>query len=535
MLDILIKNGQIVDGSGQPVYTADVGVKDGKVVRIGKDLDLEAEEVIDAAGKQVSPGFIDCHTHSDSIVFTGSDGANFLEQGVTTQIAGNCGSSPTPYYPENRLKEKAKLNDEEFAYRVEHSRTPGLFMDEAVAARKGYGTNIAFFEGHGAVRGCACGYADGRADKQQMDKMKAMLKEAMESGFLGLSTGLVYAPSVYADTEELIELCKVMQPYDAVYVSHIRGEGESVLNAVQEAIRIGGESGNRTEISHLKVFGKQNEGRSALLLEEIDRANARGQIVSADQYPYTASSAPLISQIPPKFHVGGVDGLLERMKDPRVRQAILYSIFHEVDEFESGIYYSGFEGALITGSKDAPQYVNKTLAQIAAEKGIEPVDALCEVLIDNNGVAQGAYFNQNASDLMRIMGHPRVFCGADASDRPEKDPNIVGGSHPRGTGTMVRRLELVRDFRLRCLEESVKNLTWDTAQAFGLPGVGLLKEGWDANITVFAYDQLHAAADFEHPYRKNEGILDVIVNGKTALRDGKLLGVRNGKVLKRSR
>ena len=534
MVDILIKNGLIVDGSGAPAFKADIAVKDGVTVKIAPGLETEAAEVIDASGLEVSPGFIDCHTHSDSIVFTGSDSRNFLEQGVTTQIAGNCGSSPTPYYPESRMKERNKLTEEEFRSRLEKCRTPGAFM--AAAEKGSYGTNIAFFAGHSPIRGHAMGYTDGRADAAQMADMKAMLEEAMQAGFLGMSTGLVYAPSVYADTEELIELSSVLHKYDGIYVSHIRGEGDNVMRAFGEAVRIGKESGCRVEISHLKVMGRHNEGRSAELLAALDKANDEGGIVNADQYPYTASSAPMQSQIPPKYLIGGVPKLLERIKDMKTRDRILWSIFHETDEFESGIYYSGFEGALVTSSDLAPEFVNKTLTQIAQERGIRPIDALCEVLLANDGYAQGCYFNQNASDLLRIMQHPRVFCGADASDRQKwADEEKVGGAHPRGTATMIRRLELVRDFRLRTMEESVKNLTYDAAQAFGLPGIGLIKEGWAANIAVFAYDRLHARADYVHPYRKGEGIYHVIVNGKTAVRDGVFLGVRNGKVIKRGR
>ena len=271
------------------------------------------------------------------------------------------------------------------------------------------------------------------------------------------------------------------------------------------------------------------------LLKEIDDANARGVTVWADQYPYTASSAPLSSQIPPKYLVGGIPALLERLQSPEIRQQILHSIFHEVDEFESAIYSAGFDGTLIVEGAKTPQYVNKTVGQIAKEEGKEPIDVLAEVLIANDGIMQGIYFNQCASDLLRIMGHPKVFLGSDWSDYPDEmvDPETAGNGHPRGSASTVRRLELVRDFRLRTMEESVKNLTYDTAQAMNLPEHGLLKEGWDANICVLEYDKLHATADFAHPYRKSQGIHYVLVNGKLAVREGKVLGVRAGKILKR--
>ena len=487
MFDVLIKNGTIVDGSGAPAFRGDLAVKDGKIARIAPIIDGEAKEIIDASGLQVTPGFIDSHSHSDRSVFRqgGSGSYNYLLQGVTTQVAGQCGSSVAPWYPENARKYGVTPEQEQ---RLAGKATmPSDFMKAAEEVH--HGTNVAYFIGHSPIRGKVQGFTDALATPEQMAEMQSYVKDAMEAGFLGVSTGLVYAPSVYARTEELIELMKAAAPYGGMYVSHIRGEGNSCLQAVREAIRIGEESGCSVFISHIKVMGKHNEGLSEQLLAEIDAANVRGVITYADQYPYTAASAPLSSQIPPKYLLGGTDVWLERIKSPEVRKQIVYSIFHEVDEFESGIYHSGFEGALIITAKKTPEWENKTLAEIAQMIGGEPVDALCEVLLANGGSAQGVYFNQNASDMIRMMAHPKVFCGSDTSDHNRVyDPETVGGGHPRSLGTMVRRLELVRDFRLRTMEESVRNLTWDTAQALKLPGQGLLKEGWDANVSVIDYE-----------------------------------------------
>ena len=529
MYDILIKNGQIVDGSGNAAFYGDIAVKDGKIACIAPCIDGPAAEIIDASDMQVSPGFIDTHTHSDGIVFTGSDGYNYLEQGVTTQIAGQCGSSPHPY-AEGSIRQD-DLSDEEFLRRIEIARTPSTFMAEA--EKQSFGTNIAFFIGQGALRRTALGYSDAAPTAEEMQTMQTYLVEAMEAGYLGVTSGLVYAPSVYASTEELIELVKVMKPYGGVYGSHIRGEGNNVLRSVQEAIRIGEEGGVPVLISHLKVMGRHNEGTSQALLKEMDDANARGAAVWADQYPYTAGSAPLSSQIPAKYLVGGIPALLERLKDPAVRQQILYSIFNEVDEFESGIYSAGFDGVLISSALKTKEYVNKTIGQIAKEEGKEPIDAMCDALIANNGVMQSILFNQCPSDLLRIMAHPRVLLGSDYSDCSVRcDPEHPGSGHPRGMASTVRRLELVRDFRLRTMEEAVKNQTYDAARALNLPGQGLLKEGMDANICIFQYDKLHATADYAHPYRRNQGIHYVLVNGVVAVREGFALGVRAGKVLK---
>ncbi|MBQ7492457.1 MAG: amidohydrolase family protein [Clostridia bacterium] len=535
MVDILIKRGQIVDGSGAPAFFADIAVKDGKIVQIKPDIAASAKKTIDASGLQVAPGFLDSHSHSDASVFTGSDSYNYLEQGVTTQIAGQCGSSPAPYTAGSMEGAEEKLTRQELRERAEKAKTPASFMKAAESA--GFGTNMAFFIGQGTLREKVLGYSGAAPDSRQMTIMQQDLKEAMEAGYLGVSSGLVYAPSVYATTEELIELIKIMAPYDGIYASHIRGEGDNVLRSVREAIRIGEECGVPVWISHLKVMGKHNEGISQRLLEEIDRANARGVAVFADQYPYTAGSAPLSSQIPPKYLTGGIPALLKRLKSSVIRRQIEHSIFCEANVFESAIYSAGFGGCLIVEGDKTPQYKNKTIGQIAEEEGKDPMDVLADVLLANDGLAQGIYFNQCASDLLRIMGHPNVFLGSDWSDYGDGrvDPEQPGGGHPRGTASAVRRLELVRDFRLRTMEESVKNLTYDTARALGLVEHGLLREGWDANICVFDYHKLHATADYSHPFRKNQGIYWVLVNGQLAVEEGTALGTRAGKVLKRKK
>ncbi len=531
MYDILIKNGTVVDGSGAPAFKADVAVKDGKVDCIAPNIPGEAAEVIDATGLYVSPGFIDTHSHSDKFGIQGSDAYNYLEQGVTTQVAGNCGSGLTPTDPYNLERVKNKLKPENYALREKWCATPELFMEKA--AQTPTGVNMAYFMGHDPLRSKFVGQYDVKATDQQMAQMQAMLCRAMEAGFLGYSSGLVYTPSVYGDTQELIELAKAMQPYNGIYTSHIRGEGDYVERSVREAIQIGEEAGVAVHISHLKVMGLHNEGKSEILLRLIDDANARGVVVTADQYPYTASGAALGSQLPPKYREGGWPATMKRILDPAIREKILYDIFNSPQEFESGIYHAGFDGTMISKASATPQYVGRTIGQIARDEGKAPMDVVCELLIANDNVVQGVYFNQCPTDMIRIMGHPRVFSGSDSADLTgkRKDPDTLGGRHPRGMGSMVRRLELTRDFRLRTLEESIRSVTSAPAQALHLKGQGLLKEGWDANITVFDYENLHAKASYEKPFLPNEGIEYVLVNGIVALRHGKTTGVRAGKLI----
>lgn len=535
MFDLLIKNGMIVDGTGKPAYTADVAVRDGKIAKIAPTITEPAAEVIDATGLVVAPGFIDCHNHSDSDVFLGTDSYNYLEQGVTTQVCGHCGDSPAPYHSGGLLRLKSYLPREEFERITELAATPETFMEAAEKAS--IGANMAFFMGHNSIRGSVMGYDPAEPTQVQMKAMQAYIERAMACGYMGYSTGLIYAPSVYAKTEELVALARVMKPYGGIYASHIRGEGNDVVNAVAEAIRIGEEAGVQVQISHLKVIGLHNEGTSEKLLRMIEDANARGVTVYADQYPYNAGSAPLRSRIPPKYHVGGLQALLERMKDPQMRKKMDHSIFHETDEFESCIYSAGYDGSLIASLPKNPELVGKTIGELAKQTGEQPIDVLCRLLVENDGVAQGIYFNQSASDMMRIMASPWVFGGSDSSNYPDAryDPETFGGRHLRGTTTMVRRLELQRDFHLCSMEEAIHRITGGPAQALRLEGQGLLKEGADASITVLDYENLHARASYQYPYRENEGIHYVLVNGTVAVRNGRCTGSRAGKLLRKGR
>ena len=533
MYDILIQNGFVADGSGKPGYKADVAVRDGKIQKIAPNITGPAKEIINAKGLVVAPGFIDCHNHSDSYIFWGTDAYNSLEQGVTTQICGNCGDSPAPYWEGAMLRLKQSCSPEEFARCATLCRTPASFF-EAVD-RASLGVNMAFFLGHNAIRGRVMGYSPETPTGEELTAMQDYVRQAMECGYLGYSSGLAYAPSVYADTEELTALAKVMAPYGGVYSSHIRSEGDHAVEAVAEAIRVGEAAGVAVQISHLKVVGKHNEGLADTLLQMIDDANARGVTVTGDQYPYTAGSAPLHSQIPPKYHENGVKALLDQIKNPACREKILYDIFHETDVFESLIYAAGFEGCLIAALRDTPEFVGQTLAELARKQGKAPFDVFCDLLIANEGVGQGIYFNQNDSDMQKILAHPQVFGGSDSSNYPDErfDPETVGGRHVRGNTTMVRRLELQRELGLMSMEEAVHRITGAPAKAMHLNDQGFLEEGKPANITVFDYKNLCARGTYDHPYRKNEGISYVLVNGVVAVRDGGCTGSRAGKLLRR--
>ena len=532
MFDILIKNATVVDGTGAPRYTADIAVKDGVIADIAPGISAEAGEVIDAKGKVVTPGFIDYHSHSDSAFIYGTDAYNYLEQGVTTQITGHCGSGPTPYYDGLLDDSKRFLSPEQWQVVRDFCEDFKTFTDHVRTMKTG--TNMAFYAAQGNIRGHVMNFRPDLPSADELKRMEGLMAQAMECGFLGFSTGLVYAPSVYAGTEELVNIARVAARYGGSYTSHVRGEGRPLIQSIEEAIEIGRRTGIPVVISHLKVQGKQIEGLSEKALEVIEKANREGIYVRADQYPFTAGSAPLVSQIPPKYLTEGVAVLMDKLADPDLRERIRYSVFHEYDEFESGFFQAGYEGCLIVESARTPEHVGKTLAQLGEEWGCDGLDAACRLLRENKGFVQGVYFSQNESDMLRIISHPYVMGGSDWSDYPEHFArDKVAGGHPRGTGTFTRRIEILRDKNLRTMEETIYSMTGLPAEVSRLPGIGILKPGNRADICVLDYDNVRCNADFTHPFKKNSGVDLVLVGGAVAVRDGEATGVKNGVFLHR--
>ena len=532
MYDLILRGGTLVDGTGAPRYQADIALKGACIARIAPHIPETGTREIDVTGLVVSPGFIDYHSHSDNGILLGPDGYNYLEQGVTTQITGQCGSGPAPLYPGLLKEYEDFLSPAEYEKLNQACDSFTSFIDQV--SQLPLGTNMAFYIGQGSVRGRVMGYDDSVPTPQQLDEMKAWVRQAMECGYLGMTTGLVYAPSIYASSEELVELAKVVGQYGGSYASHIRGESDHLIESIEEAIHVGEQAGIPVVISHLKVIGKQNEGLSRKALEVMEAANARGVKVRADQYPYLAGSAPFISCIPPKFHVGGVEQLVENLKDEAFRQKVTHAIENDYQEFASNLVDAGFEGTLMAGCPKTPQYVGKTIAEIAQEENKSPWDVCYDLLVENQGMAQGIYFSQNQSDMMRIIAHPYVMGGSDWSDyEKHQDTERVGGGHPRGTSTFVTRLALLRDHGLLTLEQAVHSITGLPAEMSGIDGIGKLQEGAHADLCVFDYAQLGASSDYLHPFRPNRGIHYVLVNGQIAVEQGKHNGARAGQVLKK--
>lgn len=531
MPDLLIRNGTVIDGTGNPGYRADIAVTDGTIVKVAPQITGGAARVIDAAGLTVTPGFIDTHSHYDFIALLPCDCALLLEQGITTQLTGNCGDSLAPY-PASVIDPQIPpyLSEQQVQALREACRDPGTFM--AHAAGQTYGVNTAFLVGHNSLRLHAVGPGSAEATPAQLGEMKDMVRLAMESGMFGFSSGLAYAPSCYANTEELAELAGAAARYGGIYASHIRDEGDRVFDAVSEAIEIGERSGASVLISHIKIMGDANRGKAARVLELIRKARERGLNVFADQYPYEAASAPLLAQIPPKYLARGREDALRLIADPVARRQIEHSIFEETEDFKSCLAFAGYGGSVIAEAAKTPRYVGLSLADAAQTEGREPVDLMMDLLIENGGEVRCIFFTQYMDDILAFLASPFVFTGDDwavLGSRP--DPETRGGAHPRATAAFVRKLELARDRAALTPEACIYRMTGGPAQALGLAGRGFIREGYAADLCVLAYDSVHAESDYRHPFRPNRGIRYVIVNGGVAVENGRCTGSRYGKAI----
>lgn len=528
MFDILIMNGTIVDGTGNKRFKGSIGIKDGKIEFAGSGCKKEAKEIIEAEGLVVTPGFIDFHSHSDFVILAESRAMNTLKQGITTEITGHCGVSAVPLTEEMLGSLKEMASGEEYE---ELSKMPGSSKDvlEYINKRP-LGTNVAFLCGHGTIRSIVMGYENRKPTEAELDEMKALVGQAMKAGALGMSTGLIYPPGVYADEEEIVELCKVVAEYGGIYASHMRSESKNVVESVKETIRVAEITGIPVVISHHKIAGKDNWGKSKETLKSVEEANARGLKVRLDQYPYQAGATDLINALPPKFAVDGKEKLLEKLKDKNIRNEMKELLSDKEADFENLIYGAGLDGVLIGDVAGAPELCGKTVAKIAEELNKDPYDVIFDLLLESKGSVGAAYFLMGEEDIERIMAYKYTMGGTDSCYVNESMP----AGHPRFTGTFTRILsEYIRDRGIVGLEEGIRKMTSMAADMAGFKYKGVIKEGYDADIVIFDYDNLKVNSDFINPDAPNEGVKYVIVNGEIAVKDDAVTGALAGRVLLR--
>ncbi|MBO0798861.1 MAG: D-aminoacylase [Blastocatellia bacterium] len=492
-LDLLIRGGSVIDGSGGAPRKADVGIANDRIVFVGDAAqeNLQAARTIDAAGLIVAPGFIDPHTHAGEDLTNPKkkSNQNYLFQGVTTVLTGNDGSAPFP---------------------------PGETL--AHWDRQGIGTNAALFVGHGTVRQRVMGMSDSAPSPEQLEKMKELVRQAMDEGALGMSTGLYYAPGSYAKTEEVIELARVVAERGGIYDTHMRDESSyniGLLGSINETIRIGREARIPVHISHIKALGTDVWGQSAQAIEIINRARSEGVDVTANQYPYTASGTSLTAALVPRWaEAGGAAELRKRIADQSLRPRL-------IAEMEANLKRRGGPESLLITSAADKQFVGKRLNEIAREMNQPPVEAALS-LIGNSGHFSVASFNMNEKDIENFMRQPWVMTGSDGST-----------GHPRKYGNYPRKIrEYVINRQVISLPRMIEASSSQVARTFKLRDRGQLSEGYYADVIVFDEKTIADRATYEQPEQLASGMRYVIVNGKLAIDEGKYTGALAGRALR---
>jgi N-acyl-D-amino-acid deacylase len=498
--DVLITNGRILDGAGNPWFHGDIGIRGDRIVAVGHLPGATAPKTIDAKKQIVAPGFIDVHNHSRRAMFEAPAGENFIRQGVTSIIEGPDGSSPIPLAP---------------------------FFEKVSASR--LAVNVGAFLGHGSVREEIIGMADRAATPSEIDQMRRLMRQAMEQGALGLSTGLFYLPGTFASTEEVIELAKVAGQYGGIHISHMREEGVNLLDSVRETIRIGEEGGLPTQITHHKAIGKPYWGQTVESLRLVEEARKRGVDVSIDQYPYTAAHSGTGALFPPWAQEGGREALLKRMNDPptRVRMRTEIARRIEVDRGGGDPANVQFSRCNWNASLDG-----KTLADVTRDRGREvnfenAAETLME--IQQSGGCSAVYHGMDEGDVVRVMQYPGTMIASDGGIHVFGE----GVPHPRSYGTFPRVLgRYVREKQVMRLEDAIRRMTSLPAQRVGLFDRGLIRPGMKADVVIFDPDRIIDRSEFGNPHQYSEGVSYVLINGVAVLDNGTMTGARPGEILR---
>ncbi len=497
--DLIIRGGKVVDGSGNPWYYADIAIKNDRIAEIGQLSNHEAKRVIDAHGLVVAPGFIDPHTHALRGIFEVPNAESALLQGVTTLTEGNDGSSPYPI-------------DRHYAD-IDNLRIS---------------PNWAVFVGQGTIRQRVIGFGLRKATPDEMERMKQMVRDAMEQGALGISTGLFYVPGSFTSTEEVIELSKVAAEYNGIYISHIREEAAQLIDSVQETIRIGEEADIPVQITHHKVIGVENWGASIESLRLVDEARERGVDVTIDQYPYTASQTSINALIPQWAQAGGREEMLSRINSAETYSTIKNEVVAKILYDRGG---GDPKNVFISRNSWDPDMAGKNLAELAIDAGLEPTpENAADVVFDiiRGGGATAVYHAIGPEDVDRIMLHPATAIGSDGPVGVFGE----GAPHPRQYGTFARVLGLyVRERKILSLEEAIRKMSSQSARRLGIHDRGLITKGYFADIAIFDPDEIIDKATFENPHQYAIGTKFVLVNGTVVVENGQHTGARPGRIL----
>lgn len=527
MFDLVINDGLVVDGSGNPWWRADIGISDGKVAEIGRLNHTKTKQHISARNKVVCPGFIDMHTHSDLMLLRYPEAEVKIRQGVTLEVLGVDGLSVMPIKPEDRpvwrRRLRGLLGDPEIEWTW---RTVNDYLTVLEQARPAL--NVVSMVGHGTIRIMAMGFDNRSPTNEEMNRMKCLVAESMEEGAFGLSSALNVAPGQYADEEELAALASVSAQYGGFYMTHIRSESDGLLESFEEAVRIGSTGSSPVHISHHKAAGSRNWRKVVKTLERIDRLRENGFDITCDQYPYLSGAFALDTLLPPWIHDGGLERCLRRLQDMQVRKQLIEEMNKINTQRENMTQWSNWDHSFVTWvrSDKNQSHVGKSLQQIADTRGVDPYTAMFDLLVEEDlGVSAVVFFGLE-DDLRLVLQHPATMIGSDGIFASNPHPRLYG-TFPRILGHYVREEKVLR------LEDAVRKMTSLPAQRLGLLNRGLIREGGWADLTIFDPQNVLERSTYEDPICYPEGIETVIVNGVIALKDGVLTGLRAGQVLRK--
>lgn len=524
MYDVLILNGKIISGIGNPWFYGDVAIANGKIVKVGRLAGEQAARTIDASDRYVSPGFIDGHSHSDLFLFVEPKAEQKIMQGVTTENVGMDGMSVAPINEEDIADWRKHLSGLAGDPKIEWGwRSFADYLDALDALPTS--DNISSYVGLGTIRLKVMGMTDREPTADEIELMKNLAAQSMEEGARGISSGLIYPPSQYQSVPEVVEIAKVVRRLDGIYDVHLRSEGDHLIQSVEEVIQIGRQSGIPVLITHFKVMGRRNWGLSEKTIDMVDNARREGVEVTLAQYPYTAGSTMLHAVIPPWYHAKGPDNLIRMLREDK--ESIKKDIRDRTD-WENWASNNGWENIVASSVESAAnkQYEGKSIAEIAAMRGLEdPADAAMDLLAEEELAVGMIIFCMDEKDVLRIMKHPSVSYITDG---------LLGGKpHPRVYGTFPRILgRYCRDQKIVGLEDAVRKMTSLPAEKLRLKNKGRIAEAYDADITVFSLDTIIDHGTYEDPKQYPAGIDYVMVNGELVVEDGKHTQATPGRTIR---
>ena len=527
--DIVIRGGLVIDGSGRPGDIADVTVRDGRITAVGPSLSAISGKVIDAEGLAVAPGFIDIKTHSDFTLPINPKAESKVRQGVTTEIVGHCGFSVAPILPGKRqlVQDYLSASAPWLPFR---ETTFGDYLDGFPPTS----VNAGMLVGHHTLRLNVMGMEARPPSSTELDRMTALLEEGLAAGALGLSSGLFTPPSSYADRAEMVALCNVLRRHNAAYFTHLRDESNNVIAAVEEAIDIARTCRVHVEIVHLKCSGLDNWGKAAQVLAMIEAARHEGLAVDCDAYPYAAGSNPLKNLLPQWVQSDGLEAMLSRLALSETRARVRSEI--ERDGLNNWGRIPSWDCVQISISPHLPQHAGETFGQLAVARGQDPVDLVCDYLIEDKGATRVLITSIAEDDIREILRSPTALVGSDGNCVADYGVTSQGMPHPRFYGTFSRIIgHYVRDERLLPLEAAVRKMTGATADALRLRDRGLIKEGYRADITIFDPADFKDRATYADPHQYPTGTrTTVLVNGVVVVADATHTGATPGTVLRRA-